>query len=127
MHINFYDDPLETPKPREDVRIKRLGLFVYEDRRRVAVGFELTPFLERPSIEVLVTNENGEPAGAMTIIETLDTNFTLTLHLRDKEPTDTYHVQATVYYATPETERMDVHTYAARFPLTPGDQSQQAG
>ncbi|HEX6386357.1 MAG TPA: hypothetical protein VF177_16925 [Anaerolineae bacterium] len=119
MHVNFFD---ESPKPREDVRIKNLGLYVYPDRRRLAVGFDITPFLERPSIEVKITNARGEPAGSLNVIETLDANFSLTMHLRDKEPTDLYEITATLYYATPETERVDVHTKTATFDVTePGE------
>lgn len=123
MELRFYEDPLESPRPREEVRIRRLGLFVYEDRRRVAVGFNLTPFEERPSIEVAVRNANGHPAGSMQIVDAMETNFTLTMHLRDKEPTDSYTLQATLYYATPEQERMDVHTQTAEFDVSqPGTQ-----
>ena len=120
MHVNFFD---ESPKPPEEVRIKNLGLYVYPDGRRIAVGFDITPFLERPSIEVKITNARGEPAGALNVIETLDANFSLTMHLRDKEPTETYEITATLYYATPDTERANVHTKTASFDATqPGDQ-----
>lgn len=124
MDIQFFEDPLEGPRPRNEVKIERLGLYLYPDKRRVAVGFELTPFRERPSIDVRATNGRGEPAGSMTIIETLSTNFTLTLHLRDADPTDSYEIQATVYYASPETERQDVFTMTATLDATQiGDQS----
>ena len=123
MDIQFFDNPLETPKSREDVRLKELGLYVYEDGRRVAVGFNLTPFIERPSIEVRVLNARGEKAGWLNVIETLDANFSLTMQLRDREPTELYEVTAVVYYQTPETERMDVHTVVRQFDATkPGDQ-----
>jgi hypothetical protein len=123
MQINFFDDLGEAPKAREDVRLKQLGLYVYPDGRRVAVGFDLTPFRERPSIEVRVVNERGEAAGWLNVIETLEANFSLTMHLRDKEPTERYEVTAVVYYATPETERMDVHSLTRTFDATrPGDQ-----
>ncbi|MCA9873142.1 MAG: hypothetical protein KC441_05790 [Anaerolineales bacterium] len=123
MQIHFYDDPGETPKSREDVRLNDLGLYVYPDGRRVAVGFNLTPFLEKPSIEVRVVNERGEPAGWLNVIETIETNFSLTMHLRDKEPTSHYEVTATVYYQTPETDRMDVHQVVKQFDATqPGEQ-----
>ncbi len=123
MQINFFDDLGEAPKGREDVRLKQLGLYVYPDGRRVAVGFDLTPFRERPSIEVRVVNERGEAAGWLNVIETLEANFSLTMHLRDKEPTERYEVTAVVYYATPETERMDVHSLTRTFDATrPGDQ-----
>jgi hypothetical protein len=123
MQIKFFDDPLESPRPREEVRIRTLGLYVYEDRRRVAVGFDITPFLERPSIEINVINARGKLAGSMSIVNTLETNFTLTMHLRDKESTDTYEVTAVLYYATPDTERLDVHSVTREFDVTnPGEQ-----
>jgi len=118
MQIQFFDNPLETPKSREDVRLNDLGLYVYPDGRRVAVGFNLTPFLEKPCIEVRVVNERGEAAGWLNVIETIETNFSLTMHLRDKEPTQRYEVTAVVYYATPETERMDVHKLVKTFDAT---------
>ena len=123
MDIQFFDNPFEMPKSREDVRLKELGLYVYEDGRRVAVGFNLTPFIERPSIEVRVLNARGEKAGWLNVIETLDANFSLTMHLRDREPTEVYEVTAVVYYQTPETERMDVHQVVRQFDATkPGEQ-----
>ena len=122
MNVNFFDDPSEGPRAREDVRFNRLGLYVYPDLRRLAVGFDITPFRERPSIEVRLTNAKGERAGILTVIETLDHNFHLTLHLRDREPTDSYSVVAVLYYATPETGRTDVHTLTTTIDVTEGGQ-----
>ena len=123
MDIQFFDDPLEAPKSREDVRLKELGLYVYEDGRRVAVGFNLTPFIERPCIEVQVVNARGEKAGWLNVIDTLDANFSLTMHMRDGRPTELYEVTAVVYYQTPESERMDVDRVARQFDMTkPGEQ-----
>ena len=59
MRIQFYDDLEGGAKSREEVRLNELGLYVYEDGRRVAIGFSLTPFLERPSLLVRVANANG--------------------------------------------------------------------
>lgn len=121
--IQFFDSSFAMAKAREDVKFNQIGLFVYEDRRRVAVGFDITRFLEGPSIEVTITNDNGEPAGTLTVIETSDANFSLTMHLRDKNPTDLYHLKATLYYAAPDTERMDVYTHEATFDVSkPGEQ-----
>lgn len=123
MNIRFFDDPLESPNSREDVRIKQLGLYVFEDKRRVAVGFDITPFLERPSIDVDAVNANGQFAGTMTIVNANAPNFTLTLHLRDKEPTDSYTIRVTLYYASPESDRQDVHTMTRTVDVTrPGTQ-----
>ena len=121
--IQFFDSAFEMPKAREDVKFNQVGLFVYEDQRRVAVGFDITRFLEGPSIEVTITNDNGEPAGSLTVIETASANFSLTMHLRDKNPTDLYHVKATLYYGKPDSERMDVYTHVATIDVSkPGEQ-----
>ncbi len=121
--IQFFDSPFAAPQSREDVKFNAVGFYVYEDGRRVAVGFDITPFLEGPSIEVTIANDNGEPAGSLTVIETNQTNFSLTMHLRDENPTDLYYVTVTLYYATPETERMDVYTHTATFDVSkPGEQ-----
>jgi hypothetical protein len=123
MDIQFFDDPIEPPRSREDVRIRRLGVFVYPDKRRIAVGFDITPFLERPSIEVTLNNANGELAGSMTIVDTVESNFTLTMHLRDKAPTEKYTLRAELYYTSPDTERADVHQKTKTFDMTkPGEQ-----
>ena len=60
MQIEFFDDPLQQPKSREEVRIKQIGIFVHDDLRKISFGLELTPFLERPSIEVSIVNGQGQ-------------------------------------------------------------------
>lgn len=123
MRVNFFDDLTHTPKPREDVRLKQLGIHVYSDKRRIAVGFDLTPFLEGPSLEVAIRNKKGEKAATLNVIETNETNFSLTMHLRDAEPTNLYDVQVTLYYAKPDSDKLIVDAQTATFDITqPGDQ-----
>lgn len=124
MDINFFDNPQETPRAREEVRFKQIGIFVYEDLRRVAVGLELTPFRERPCIDIVVKNGSGIIAGSMVIIESLSPNLTLTMHLRDREPTDEYELTAQIYYDHPEQKARDnYHAETVTFKVVePGEQ-----
>jgi hypothetical protein len=123
MHIEFFDDPRRQPKARNEVRIKQIGLFVHEDLRRVSFGLELTPFLERPSIQVTIRNGQGDSAGALTVIETMTPNFSLIVHLRDGDTIDPYELTAEIYYATPEAVRLDVDQQTVTFSAsTPGEQ-----
>lgn len=124
MMIQFFDDSSRAPRSREDVRLQQLAVYVHPDgSRRLAVGFDITPFLERPSIDLRAVNARGEPAGSLTIIETNETNFHLTLHLRDREPTALYRLTATLYYAEPETGRRIVDTRTTEIDVTrPGSQ-----
>ena len=124
MHIEFFDDPLQQPRSRAEVRIKQIGLYVQEDLRRISFGLELTPFLERPSIQVAILNGRGEPAGALSVIETMTPNFTLFIHLRDDEVADPYELTAVIYYATPDTDRLDVDQQSVAFSASePGERT----
>jgi hypothetical protein len=109
MRIHFYDDPGGGPKAREEVRFNRLGLYMYPQKRQVAVGFDITPFLEKPSIEVTLTNEMGERAATLTVIEAMQPNFSLIMHLRDQVPSQKYQVEAILYYPSVEDGRQVVH------------------
>ena len=115
MEIQFFSDPQNQPRSREDVRIKQIGLFVHEGGRRVTFGLELTPFLERPCIDVEITNAEGQQAGMLSVIEQMDPNFSLVLHLRDEEPIDPYQLRAVIYYTTPETDPTKVDDQAVTF------------
>ena len=116
MEIQFFSDPQNQPRSREDVRIKQIGLFVHEEGiRRVTFGLELTPFLERPCIDVEISNAEGKPAGSLSVIETVTPNFSLVLHLRDERDADPYQLRAVVYYTTPETDRLDVDSQTVTF------------
>lgn len=122
MDIKFFDDPLEQPRPREDVRIRQIGLYLYPDLRRMMFGIELTPFVERPSIEVLITNGSGAPAGSLHVIETLTPNFSLTMHLRDSETTNPYTLTAVLYYSWPDREKIEIERRVLTFEVeTPGE------
>ncbi len=115
MDIKFFDDPLEGPRAREDVRIRQIGLFRYPEERRFMFGIELTPFVERPSIEVLVINGAGEPAGSLHVIETLTTGFSLVIHLRDRATRNPYELTAVLYYTWPDRDRQEVERRTVTF------------
>ena len=83
-----------------------------------------TPFHERPSIDVTITNERGEVAGSLTVIEALQPNFHLTMHLRDAQPTERYDVEAVLFYGGGREERVVVDRRSGTIDITlPGDQT----
>lgn len=123
MRIQFYDNLEGGAKSPKDVRLNELGLHVYEDGRRVAIGFNLTPFLERPSLLVRVTNANGDEAASLNVIEAMEPNFNLTMHLRDGDNIDPYQVEAFVYYVSESGERQISDRQVRTFDSSkPGDQ-----
>lgn len=123
MNINFFDDRSDAPRMREDVRITRARLEVSPEGKRVAVDLELTPFIERPTVQLVLVNEAGGQAGRLTIIETLDRVMSVVMHIRDQDPTATYHLHARVYYASIEEDLQPqvVDTLAQLFALEAGN------
>ena len=98
--ISFYDsaDDIPQPRAREDVRFTAVAVKPYADGRRVKLNFQLTPFLERPSVEVAVTNALGDEVASLNLIEAMDTEFDFTIHLRGPEPRGEHRVHLTMFY-----------------------------
>jgi|GEM_PF-924985 len=102
MNVDFYSDPRLAPRPRAEVRIESLRLIPYPDNKRVRLEFEITPFgpADRPSVDIVVSRLDGTQVASMSIIETAQRTFGVTVHLR--EPTGTVHgtylFRAELYY-----------------------------
>ncbi len=82
----FAPHPFQPPEdglPPQQVKIQELRAEPWsEDGRRLRVHLDVAPFLERPNIEVSITNENGDELSSISIIESIDTHMTFTMHLR---------------------------------------------
>jgi hypothetical protein len=123
--IPLYDENEDAPLPRvkEDVRFEAVSVKPYGDGRRVTLRFKLTPFVERPSVDVRVTNALGSEVASMSLIEALDTEFDFTLHLRGPEPRGEHAVHLTLFYPlsddAPTGERQVVDEQTAAFVAPP--------
>ena len=105
--IPLYDENEGVPLPRakEDMRFTDAAVKPYTDGRRVKLNFKLTPFSDRPSVEIAVTNAAGSEVAALSLIEAMDTEFEFTVHLRGPEPQGEHDVRLTMYY--PESDEPD--------------------
>lgn len=91
-------EPEDVPRPKEEVAIRRLAARPYPDGRRVRLDVGLTPFLERPNLEFEAFNAHGESVGTIAVIESMDAEFELTLHLRGPDPQGEHTLRLTVSY-----------------------------
>lgn len=123
--IPLYDENEAIPLPRakEDMRFEAVSLKPYTDGRRVKLNFKITPFVERPSVEVKVTNALGSEVASMSLIEAMDTEFDFTLHLRGPEPQGEHTVHLIMFYPksddAPTGERQSVDEQTATFVVAP--------
>ena len=104
-------EPDEVPQPPEAVKIESLNARVYPDGRRVRVDVKLTPFLERPNLELQVLNTAGQEVASLAIIETMDREFEMTVHLRGPQPGGRHTLRAELFYAPESPRRVSEITF----------------
>jgi len=114
------EDPNQTRLHPEDVRFEDITIEPYEDHRRVHVGIKITPFLKRPYIEIVITNREGHQMATASIVEPMNWNLGLTMHLRppSQEGVEgTFTFSARMFY--PELESGDVDRREITFEIAP--------
>ena len=97
MDIHF-TDLSEVPLPPKDVRIRNFVIEPYPDRKRLRLKIELTPFLKSPSSEIFITDLLGNPVSSANIIEIVDPQMQLTMHLRRPDPQGTFSARVLIFY-----------------------------
>lgn len=94
----FFTDPNDKPVPPDQMEIRRLDVQPYEDQRRVRIDFEISPFLQRPNIEIIVNNQNGQQVSQLSVVEAIENRMEFTLHLRESSPGGGYTLEMQIFY-----------------------------
>jgi len=81
MDLEFTDGPA-VPRSPSDVRFVAVAAEPYPDRRRIKLSYEITPFLQRPSLEIRLLDPDGADLGSITVVDAVVARFSLTAHLR---------------------------------------------
>jgi hypothetical protein len=96
MEFFFPEDNLTRAVP-EETRINSLSVQLYSDGRRLRVNLEVTPFQQRPYIEVILNDSNGDEAASTSIVEPMSWKLEFTMHIRG-ELKNPYSINARLYY-----------------------------
>ncbi len=94
----FLQDPNEVRLPPEEVRFTKVQVTPLPNGRQVKIHVELTPFKQRPNIEVTITSREGKEVGHTTILETMLHTLEFTVHFRQVEPSEELRLETTLYY-----------------------------
>ena len=111
MEFFFPEDNLNRATP-EETQITKLTVEPYPDGYRLHVHIEMTPFQQRPHIDVMLTNGDGNEAASANIVEPLNWKIEFTMHIRN-ELKNPYTMEAVLFYpdgpkASPQTFTFDV-------------------
>lgn len=111
MDFFLPEDRLQRMTPAE-TRIILLNAEPYPDGYRLRVNIEMTPFQQRPHLEVSLKDADGEEVASSSIVEPLSWKIEFTMHVRG-ELKNPYTLEATLFYpdgpvAEPQTFTFDI-------------------
>jgi len=81
MEFFLTDPDIERLAPA-DTRLLDLRAEPYPDGKHLRITLELTPFQQKPYLELTLTDSAGEVVAATTIVEPVAWRLDLTLHIR---------------------------------------------
>lgn len=95
-------DASQIPLPPDKMEIIDLRAEPYEDGKRVLVHLIFTPFKKNPSAEILVYDPDNREVANASIIEAIDPNTEITLHLPPDSLQGEYTVAVKAFYPQQE-------------------------
>jgi hypothetical protein len=99
MSMNLFLQNNDNLLPRDQVRVERVEAVPFPDRRRVKLAIDVTPFRERPNLELTIRDADGKIVAGTSVIATMHFKMEFNLHLRGvDDPTGAYTVQVQLYY-----------------------------
>ena len=101
----FFTNPDDVPLPPEKMEIRELSAVPFEDGKRVSIEFEITPFQQRPNLEITVFNQENRIVSSLSVVEAIENKMTFTLHLKEAKPIGIYQVAMELFYA--ELDKID--------------------
>ncbi len=97
-NIDFFS-PHDVPQPPDKIVVEKLSAAPYPDGWRVKVSVDVTPFQQRPNLEIQVRSQAGHLISELSVIETMIRHMEFTMHLRGiASPKGSYVVSASLYY-----------------------------
>lgn len=90
--------PNKDAVPPAEVRFRDLHAEPWEDNRRVRIHIRLTPFQKPPNLEIELLDANAQEVASVSIIENIDFDLVVTLHIRPPDAPGPFSLTAKVSY-----------------------------
>jgi len=91
-------------KPPEETRILALSVKPYPDTKRVRVILEMTPFLTRPHLDLVILDPSEKECAVASIIEPMTWKQEFTVYLRTEKQAGKYKLYMRLFYPPPDEE-----------------------
>ncbi len=118
MSIDLIFQNNDNLLPRDEVLVESVKATPYPDGRRVHVEITVTPFRERPNLEIAILNAEAKIVSTASAIAIMNFRVALTMHLRGvTDPAGDYTVRVQLYY---EDAAVPQDSYAAMLNIPQG-------
>ena len=119
MDFFLPEDHLQRAVP-EETRITSLTAAPYPDGYRLRVNIEITPFQQRPHLEVVLNDADNEEIASTSIIEPLGWKIEFTMHIRG-ELNNPYTLEARLFYPDGPAAEPQAFTFDVKPPDSLGE------
>jgi len=119
MDFFLPEDHLQRAVP-EETRITSLNAAPYPDGYRLHVNIEMTPFQQRPHLEVVLNDADNEEIASTSIIEPLGWKIEFTMHIRG-ELNNPYTLEARLFYPDGPAAETQTFTFDVKPPDSLGE------
>lgn len=113
--LSFFENPDEAPVPKEQVAIDQVVFEPLPDGRRIRVSVTLTPFVDRPNLDILLLTPEHRQVSSLSIVEALERQMEFTLHIRERETLPQYIGRVELYFEEGQVQ----DSYEAPIPMPP--------
>jgi len=114
MDFFLPEDNLQRAVP-EETQITSLTAQPYPDGYRLRVNIEMTPFQQRPHLEVVLKDADHDEIASSSIIEPLGWKIEFTMHIRG-ELNNPYTLEARLFYPEGPTAEAQTFTFDVKPP-----------
>ena len=99
MSIDLIINNNANLRPRDEIKVEKVTPAPYPDNRRIKVTVEVTPFRERPNLEITILDADGKRVSNTSAIALMNFRSVYVLHLRGlTDTTGSYTVRTQLYY-----------------------------
>jgi hypothetical protein len=106
----FFSDPNDVPLPPDQIHIREFEARAYSDLKRVAVRYEISPFMEKPNIEISIENGDGDQLAELSVVEVMDTRMDFTMHLKGGMADEHTRARIVMFYNEMEEFNLEAET-----------------
>jgi hypothetical protein len=115
----FQIDPNVERMLPADTRLLNLRAEPHANGKRIKVSLDLTPFQQKPYLDLSLTDSSGAILATTSIVEPVNWNLELNLHIRNSNPSHSGICKLSVVVSYPDLGEVDHNDLTFEIPSSP--------